>query len=335
MMEFKFVREATLLPPEWDKLVDNYFQQTAFLLHTEKYNPCLQRYYLCVEEGKLISAAIVYSIRLDIFTFLKVKSPLKMHIVDIPCSVSSQGIFGNQKAMGALINHIYEVEKGFVLILNLKDKPSDGSSASGKTLPTVALSNYFTDWQDYTASLHSRYRRRLKKINQPEDGLRFEKKHCSEFTETMYQQYIEVYKKSNGKLEKLSCDFFKHLPVEFNLTVCFKNNEVIGWNIALSNKHIYYFFLGGINYKLNKTHHTYLRLLSSIIKDGIEKKSDFIELGQTAEIPKMRMGGKPFPLYMQAHHSNLFFNKLLKLSGTLLEYKRKLENTHALKEENT
>lgn len=333
-MEFKCLREAIHLPPEWDELADNYFQQTEFLSHTEKYNPCQQRYYLCAEEGKLISAAVVYSLRLDIFTFLKVKSPLKMHIVGIPCSVSSQGIFGSKLSMEALINHIYEVEKGFVLILNLKDMPLTGSSTSGKTLPTVVLSNHFADWQDYTNSLRSSYRRRIKKINQPEDGLRFEKKHCSEFTETMYQQYIEVYKRSSGKLEKLSCDFFKHLPADFTLTVCYKNREVIGWNIALADRNIYYFFLGGIDYKLNKTYHTYLRLLSTIIRDGIEIKSDFIELGQTAEIPKMRMGGKPNPLYMQAHHSNYFFNKLVKLSGTLLEYKRKLDNSHPLKEQN-
>ena len=256
-----------------------------------------------------------------------------MHIVGIPCSVSSQGIFGDNKAMDALKNYIYEAEKGLVLILNLKNEPPAGSYFTGKTLPTVLVTNHFTDWQDYITSIRSSYRRRLKQINQKVDALRIEKRSCSEFTETMYLQYLEVYKRSNGKLEKLSCDFFKHLPSDFNLTVCYNNNEPIGWNIALANRNIYYFFLGGIDYKLNKKNSTYFRLLSTIIKDGIENKSDFIELGQTAEIPKLRMGGKPIPLYMQAHHSNSFFNKLIKLSGTLLEYKRKLENAHPLKEE--
>ncbi len=334
MKEFRCIIESKTLPSEWDELAENYFQQKAFLSHTEKYNPCQQRYYLCSEDGVLVSAAIVYSLRLDILTFIKVKSPLRMHIVGIPCSVSSAGIFGDQQAMAALKKHIYKIEKGFILVLNLEERPLTGSFASGKTLPTVVLSNRFTDWQDYISSLRSNYRRRLNQILQPNKDLRFEKMCCSQFTDMMYRQYLEVYKKSSGKLEMLSCDFFKNLPADFSMTVCFKNNTVIGWNIALSNRNIHYFFLGGIDYSLNKSCQTYLRLLSAIIKDGIEKKAEYIELGQTAEIPKMRMGGKLIPRYMEAHHSNFIFNKLIKRSVSLLEYKRKPENTHSLKEEN-
>jgi hypothetical protein len=333
MMTFQCIREAKQLPPEWDELAENYYQQTDFLLHAEKYNRCQQRYYLGMDGVKPVSAAIVYSLRLDILTYLKIKSPLKIHIVGIPCSVSSQGIFGKEYAIDALKNYIYKAEKGFVLILNLKDEPSIESGAKGKTFPSVVLSNHFADWQDYTSSLRTGYRRRLRLINQPEKDILFEKKTCSEFTKTMYLQYLEVYKRSSGKLEKLTFDFFRHLPSDFILTVCNKNNEVIGWNIALFDHNTYYFFLGGIDYKENRIYKTYLRLLSSIVRDGIEKRADFIELGQTAEIPKMRMGGKPNPLYMEAHHSNFFFNKLIKLSGKLLEYKRKLENTHSLKQD--
>ncbi len=332
MNEFRCIQEAANLPPEWDELADNCYQQKPFLLHAEKYNPCKQRYYLCFESGKLISAAIVYSLNLDILTFLKVKSPLKMHIVGIPCSVSSPAIFGNNEAVEELKKYIYNVEKGFVLILNLKEKPKAGSYASGKTLPTVVMTNHFADWDDYITSFRSGYRRRLKQINQPVEDLKFRKMACSEFTEEMYQQYLDVYKRSSGKLEKLSCDFFKNLSSEFILTVCYKSEKVIGWNIAMTNKNSYYFFMGGVDYNHNKTYNTYLRLLSIIIRDGIEKKSDFIDLGQTAETPKMRMGGKPVPLYMEAHHGNLIINNIVRLFSGLLEYKRKLENTHSIKE---
>ncbi len=74
MMEYKRIQEAINLPPGWDELADNYFQQSKFLLHTERYNPCQQRYYLCFDNGRLISAAIVYSLRLDLLTFINVKS---------------------------------------------------------------------------------------------------------------------------------------------------------------------------------------------------------------------------------------------------------------------
>ena len=333
MITFKYIQVANNIPTEWDELADNYFQQKSFLSHTEIHNPCKQRYYLCFDDEKLVSGAIVYTLRMDLLTFVKVKSPLKMHIVGIPCSVSSPGIFGNTQAVNTLKKYIYEVEKGFVLFLNLEEKPLKGSFASGNTLPTIVLKNNFTDRNAYLKSLRSPYRRRLKLINKHDEKILFEKKNCAEFTEEMYQQYLDVYKKSSGKLEKLNYNFFKNLPADFVLTVCYKDNELIGWNIALSDNKIYYFFLGGINYKLNKTLNTYFRLLSSIIFNGIDEKSDFIELGQTAEIPKMRLGGKPVSRYMEAHHSNLIFNKIFILFSGLLEYKGKLENTHSMKEE--
>jgi hypothetical protein len=333
MMEFSCIREAANLPSEWDEITCNYFQRSAFLFHAEKYNPCRQRYYLGMEDGKLMSAAIVYTLRLDILTYIKIRSPLKMHIIGIPCSVSSPGIFGNNQAIEALKKHIFKVEKGFVLALNLKELPS-GFYASGNTLPTVVMTNHFASWDDYIASLRSRYRRRLKQINLPGEDIRFKNMQFSEFTEELYQQYLEVYKRSSGKLEKLSFSFFKNLPDCFRLAACCKNMEIIGWNIALADGNMFYFFLGGIDYRWNKKYHTYLRLLSNLVKDGIENKSDSIELGQTAEVPKFKMGGIPVPLYMEAHHGNFIFNYLLRQFSSLLEYKKKLCNMHPIKEMN-
>ncbi|HEY6913404.1 MAG TPA: GNAT family N-acetyltransferase [Paludibacter sp.] len=333
MIEFKLIETTVEFPKTWDKLAENYFQQRKFLTHAEKFNPCRQRYYICFEDGEAVAAAIVYSIRIDILTFVKVKSPLKMNIVGIPCSVSSPGVFGKKAFVEALKTYIYQAEDGLLLFLNLPEKTKDMSHASGYTLPTIVFSNKYVDWNDYVASLRTGYRRRLKQINQNNPDLRLEKKKCSAFTEEMYKQYLEVYNRSNGKLEKLTFDFFRNLPPEFILTVCYEKDTIIGWNLALAHENMYYFFLGGIDYKRNRINNTYLRLLSGLIHDGIERKAEFIELGQTAETPKMRMGGKPETLYMEAYHSNGLMNGLLKLGKPLLEYKRKLENTNALKEE--
>ncbi|HEY6913199.1 MAG TPA: GNAT family N-acetyltransferase, partial [Paludibacter sp.] len=310
MIEFKRIEITNGLPQVWDKMAKSYFQKKKFLAHAEKYNPCEQRYYMCLEDGEAVAAAIVYSLRLDILTFLKVKSPLKMNIMGIPCSVSSPGIFGKKAFVEALKTYIYQQEKGFLLVLNLTEKPKGIAYASGHTLPTIVLSNKYADWNDYAASLRTGYRRRLKQINKENPDLRFEKKTCSAFTREMYNQYLEVYERSNGKLEKLTFDFFRNLPPEFILTVCYENEHVIGWNLAINHGNMYYFFLGGIDYSRNRIHNTYLRLLSGLIHDGIDQNADFIELGQTAEIAKMRMGGKPETLYMEAHHSNGLINKL-------------------------
>lgn len=335
MISFQCIESAEHLPYQWDELAQCYFHQINFLLHTQKFNPCQQRYYLCYEGDILVSCAIVYTLQIDILTFVNFKSPLKMHIVGVPCSVSSSGIFGNKNAVALLKKHIYEKEKGFVLFLNLVDKPESSTFASGNTLPTILLTNHFKNWDEYISSLRSNYRRRLILINNENEDLYFRKVSCSEFNHEMHQQYLDVYKRSSGKLEKLTLEFFKNLPPEFKLTVCLKKEKIIGWNIALKDKDVYYFFLGGIDYSQNKTYNTYFRLLTSIVRDGIESNVQTIELGQTAEIGKMRMGGLPQPLYMEAHHSLRAINYLIKICSPLLEYKRVAEKTNALKKVNS
>ena len=71
----------------------------------------------------------------------------------------------------------------------------------------------------------------------------------------------------------------------------------------------------------------------NIIEDAISLKAEYIDLGQTAEIPKMRTGGLPEKRYMEARHSNKIFNKILKKAEGALEYKRKLETVHVFKQE--
>ncbi len=330
-MELQQYTHADQLPEEWDLLAENYFQKKVFLSHAEKYNPCSQRYYLCTENKIPVSGAVVYTLRLDILTYSSIKSPLKMHICGIPCSVSSSGIFGKTEAVNSLKELIREIEKGFLLFLNLTEKPENLKVAFGKTLPTIMLKNRFEDWNGYLSSLRSGYRRRLKLINNQMEGIEFMEMPCNEFNKTMYGQYLEVYNRSKGKLEKLEIGFFQHLPAEFVLTTCLFNKNIAGWNLALKHDGIYYFFLGGIDYRYNKTFNTYFRLLSNLVKNGIEQHADVIELGQTAETAKMRMGGKAHELWMEASHSNAFINKLLKWFSPLLEYKFKPGNNRVNK----
>jgi len=329
-MKFQRFTLAEQLPDSWNERAENYFQLKKFLLHTEKYNPCQQRYYLCEENEKIAACAIIYTLRLDILTFLKIKSPLKMHICGVPCSVSSSGIFGNSEAIEKLKDFIREKEKGFLLFLNLTEKPVNSKYAFGKTLPTIIMKNEFSDWNNYLTSLRSSYRRRIKLMNN-NDEIEFQTLKCNSFDNKMYAQYLEVFNHSKGKLEKLSLDFFKNLPDEFVLTSCNLNNEILGWNLGLLDENIYYFFLGGINYNKNKNHNTYFRLLSNLVKNGIESKAEIIELGQTAETAKMRFGGNPYELWMEASHSNPLFNRLIKLFSPMLEYKYKPEKNRVNK----
>ena len=147
----------------------------------------------------------------------------------------------------------------------------------------------------------------------------------------MYQKYLQVLKRSKGKLETLSQEFFNNLPPDFMLTSYYNQDILIGWYISASFKERYYFFLGGIDYTLNERFNTYFNILLGVLREGIEKKANLIDLGQTAEIPKMRLGGELVEKTMMAYHSNGMMRRFLRAGKSLLEYSVNLEETHVIK----
>lgn len=331
-MEITEAHGAAILPELWDRLALEYFQTRSFLEHTEKYNPCKQRYYLLFQKGILITGMVMYTIRLDLLTYLAIPSPFRMNIVGIPCSVSSAGIIGSYAHLPILFSHIKEKEKGFLLVLNLNSKLPVKDFIVGRTLPTVFMEGRFNSWEAYAESLRSDYRRRIKGLSRSFSGIKITRKECAIFDEQMYNLYLGVLKKSKGKLETLSMDFFQKLPSNFQLTTCCSQDEVIGWFITTTYGAKTYFFLGGIDYKQNKLHHTYFNMLFEILREAIEKKASCLDLGQTAEIPKIRMGGKIMEKYMLAYHSNRIIRKLLAAGKRLLEYTPIVQEAHVFKE---
>ena len=61
-MEITEAHRAANLPELWDRLALDYFQTRGFLEHTEKYNPCKQRYYMLFQNGILITGLVMYTI---------------------------------------------------------------------------------------------------------------------------------------------------------------------------------------------------------------------------------------------------------------------------------
>lgn len=332
MIVYQQYKTAQELPNNWDELAENYFQKRSFLTYIEKYNPCQQRYYQIIIDDNIVAFASVYTLNLDLLTYLKIKSPIKMKIVGIPVSISSSGIFGEISAIDILKRHIYNQEKGFILMLNLNQISNNNNCPSGPTLPTIILHNNFEDFNHYIKELRSDYRRRYYQIFKDHHLFSMLKLKNSDFNELMYNQYVEVYQRSKGKLEKLNLDFFRNLPKEFKLTALSIDNQIIGWNIYLIDDDTLFFFLGGINYKLNLIHKSYLRLLYNLIKEGIELKVNKIDLGQTAEIPKMKLGGIPETKYMEAKISNKFLNHILKQFEKKLTYNIQLQSFNVFKQ---
>jgi len=330
-MEIAAAHSAADLPELWDRLATDYFQTREFLAHSEKYNPCNQRYYLLLQGGILVTGLVIYTLRIDLFTYLSIPSPFRMHIVGIPCSVSSAGIVGSYPQLPTLLGHVKENEKGLLLVLNLNSPILVTDFINGRTLPTVMLEERFGSWEDYTQSIRSDYRRRMKRLSGSFSEVKITHETCASFDAQMYRLYLDVLKRSKGKLETLSMEFFQQLPANFHLTYCSHQGNLIGWFITAAFHEKAYFFMGGIDYKQNELHHTYLNILVEILRETIEAKASSLDLGQTAEVPKIRLGGKIMEKYMLGYHSNRVIRRLLAMGKGLLEYRSVFPESHVFK----
>jgi len=321
------------LPVEWDDSADEYYQLREFLTHTEHYNPCEQRYYVFNLNNLFVAGLVVYTMNLDLFTFSFIRCPLSMNIAGIPCSVSASGFIGRSDYSKQVFEQIKEHEKGFLVILNLNIKPVIRDFMIGKTLPTIVLSNKFRSWKRYLTALRSDYRRRVRIAAEHFKNITKLQSNCALFTKEMYQLYLDVLDHSKGKLETLSYQFFHELPNKFSLTSYYDQNKLLGWYISLCQNNKFYFFLGGIDYKSNIKYHTYSNLLLGLLEEGINLNKSIIDLGQTAEISKIRLGGKISEKWMLVHHSNWILRKMLIAARKVLEYSDKFPVNHVFKEE--
>ena len=331
-MEIAKLSSAKSLSDHWDNLAGSYFQQKKFLHYTEIFNPCNQRYYEVYEDNLLRACACVYTLTLDLFTFSNIHSPIKFTIVGIPASISDSGIFGEENYVKDLIKHIFQHESGVLLYINVPHIYKVKPALLMHTLPTIEFRNSFNTWDDYYSSLRSNYRRRLNKFADAFKEIKVNKYKCSELNEEMYALYQQIMMRTKNKLEVLSFEFFRNLPDEFCLNAHSLNQNVISWNICLEDKNRFVFFFGGLDYPNNNLYCSYFNNLTGILKEGIEMEYKIIEFGQTAEVPKLKLGGEMIEKHMLIYHKNPLIRSILQMFRKLLEYQHNIVDYHVFKQ---
>jgi len=325
-MKIFLITQAKSLPKEWDLKCENYFQKRKFLIYCEKYNPCQQKYYCLYENEMFVSGCIVYKLEMNLFTFIGRSLTINSTIIGLPLSVSCSGIIGKKEKM---IDFVFKKEKGLVLIMNVG--PNIYSKKNRiESLPTVIFHNHFKNSDDYINRMRKTYRRRFKKAQKYRIMMKKD-----DFTQEHYKYYLQIMNKTKNKLETLSFDFFKNLPKEFVLRTAKTNEQILAWNYILIEDNRKYFFFGGLNYKENHHYCSYFNSLYDIILEGIKQQCKIIDLGQTAEIAKIRAGGELDKKYIYIHHSNFIINFVFTLFKRFFQYKKKIPKLGVFKNENS
>jgi hypothetical protein len=318
--EIRKVNSPEGLNPGWDAIAQWYFQRVEFLTHMHDYNRCEQRYYELYTNGKLVAGAVVYTLRIHLFTFSGISSPVKMHVIGLPVSVATEPLVGDPDKFEYLLNEILQREKGVIAGLNFMQHHINGITLNMRTLPTIIIKNSAADLLQYEKTLRHPYRRRLHLVQQKFEGVRSATTSCADFTETHYRLYLQIMKKTRTKLETLSFDSFRYLPRNFLLTTYFHEEEMLCWHILCRDNRTLFFYFGGMNYALRDRFDSYHNNLLGILSRAMEEGYKEIDLGQTAEIAKLRFGGEVSERNMFLYHRNRIIMGVFRLFSNMINY---------------
>lgn len=323
--------DAEGLPVYWDDVAgENIFLKRYSLNMLHKTNPCGQAYHIFYSSVP-DSIIVTYKLKLDIFTYNKFSFKLPVTIVGIPCSVSKCGYkIGEETRHG--VNEFLKNLQGFKLILNSDNLLTIDSFTAGATLPTCKLDICWNNFEHYLESFRSHYRYRINKAIKKWHGVKvIELEHSTLFDENLYRLYLQVYNKSVYKLEKLEMDFFKTFPAQI-IKFTFEGKDLAFVQLLHNNDELI-FLLGGFDYSSNLKYDIYVNVLLEIVKRGIKGNFNVIDMGQTAEETKMKLGCQQYPKGLYASHSGKLLNLLVAKSITALSYKQKELKFNIFKEE--
>ena len=331
MIEVKTFTTIEDVPSEWDILVkDNIYMTKSFLSFMERVDNYNQKYYMIYDDNQLDTIFMTYVMdEYNIGMFTKFKIIKKLTMVAPPLSITRPGIIHTKCFNEAL--KIIENIKGAKLILNLGDINLKGW-AKGVTFPKCVFKNRFNSFEHYLNSLRSNYRHRYKKALEKSKALKLEYLEDNTlFNEEMYECYLQVFEKSEVKIEKHSIDFFRGSC--FKIFTLSNEDKVVGVCQLLENDKELIFEFVGVDYNFNAQYDTYHRILLEIIKYGIENNFDTIDFGQTADESKLKLGAQYEYLYVYLNESNKLKNFInIKLSK-YLSYKPITTNFKIFKEE--
>ena len=331
MIEIKEFDSITKVPDEWDTIIDdNIYLSKEFLTFMERIDKCEQKYYMIYDDGDLDTVFMSYvRKKYNPAMFTKFNLHQRMTMIYVPLSVTRPGIAYN-KHLDKAMDFIKTI-KGPKMLLNIEDVDPRGY-AKGLTCPKCILTNRFASFDDYMNSLRSNYRYRYTKCFKKSAPLTLEYLENNEdFTDEMYECYLQVYNKSRMHVEKLPIEFFR--GKYFKIFVLRNEEKVVGFGQMLPNGTELVFEFVGVDYELNNTYDTYHRILLEIVKYGIENKFETIDFGQTADESKLKLGSKYTMLYAYMHHSNKMLNSVYKKMAKYIEYKPITTDYNVFKED--
>lgn len=219
----------------------------------------------------------------------------------------------------------------FVMIKDITDGYLDGASSLSRfsyraleTEPNMVLeiSPKWKTYDDYMASLTSRYRKSAKQIEKefaagdlelttlshPDD--------IAKHTDVLHALYMQTHRNARLRLVTLRPSFIPTLAATFGsdlrCTIAQRDGQVLGFVTSVRDGETAVGYYIGFDRETNATAPIYFRLLQAVVDDAIKLGCSRLSLGRTALEPKARLGARPDPMRIWIRHRIPMLNVLVR-----------------------
>jgi predicted N-acyltransferase len=197
------------------------------------------------------------------------------------------------------------------------------------SIPNHMFEPRFPNFQSYCKDLKSHRRRAIKRSENKfqRGGFSFRRLMDQEeiravYTPELHELYLAIVAKSETKLELLPLKFFheltRRLPEQLSLTLVYKDDRVVGFVWEIYSDNFYHFLFGGLNYELNNSGDVYFNMVFSALDNALKAGVPKIQVGQTADTLKARLGCFQEDLFVYVRGISRFWSWSLNVSFDVL-----------------
>lgn len=245
-----------------------------------------------------------------------------MHGIAFAPNVDHQSLW---PAVAEAIYRLRRVDKlfgdtAFVMVKDIPDKYATAATALSRfsyreleTEPNMVLdiSPKWKSYDDYLASLNSKYRKQSKQIEKEvaNAGCVVDEIKTDEIihnAEQIHALYLQTHKNARLRLVTLPVSFppalAGQLGDDMRFTVLKKNDELLGFVTTVKDGETAVGYYIGFDRKRNAEFPIYFRLLQSVIGHAIALNCTRLSLGRTALEPKARLGARPDAMRVWIRH---------------------------------
>ena len=211
-------------------------------------------------------------------------------------------------------------DTAFVMVKDITDRHASGATALSRfsyreleTEPNMVLdiSPHWKSYDDYLASLTSKYRKQAKQIEKEATaaGCTVEEIKADEIernAEQLHALYLQTHKNARVRLVTLPVAFLptlaRELGDDMRFTVLRKDDQLLGFVTTVKDGETAVGYYIGFDRKANADIPIYFRLLQSVVGHALALGCKRLSLGRTALEPKARLGARPDPMRVYIRH---------------------------------